>query len=100
MLGKEMYDRLAVAAEHLKRVGAGLNSAVGNYNKFVGSFERNVLSTGRKFKELNIEAGKKDIEALDAVEALPRYGEGAFADEVEATEDVPLLPAAVEAPKP
>jgi DNA recombination protein RmuC len=81
MLGKEMYDRLAVAAEHLKRVGAGLTSAVGNYNKFVGSFERNVLSTGRKFKELNIEAGKKDIDALDAVEALPRYGEGGFAEE-------------------
>ena len=90
LLGKEMYDRLAVAAEHLKRVGAGLNSAVGNYNKFVGSFERNVLSTGRKFKELNIDAGKKDIEALDAVEALPRYGEGGFADEGEPV----LLPAA------
>ncbi len=94
MLGKEMYDRLAVAAEHLKRVGAGLNSAVGNYNKFVGSFERNVLSTGRKFKELNIEAGKKDIEALDAVEALPRYGEGGFADEVGGQDGTLALPIA------
>lgn len=88
LLGKEMYDRLAVAAEHLKRVGAGLNSAVGNYNKFVGSFERNVLSTGRKFKELNIEAGKKEIEPMDAVEALPRYGEGG------GEEIAPDLPAA------
>lgn len=73
-LGKEMYDRLATASEHLKRVGAGLNSAVGNYNKFVGSFERNVLSTGRRFKELNIETGKKELEIVDEVEALPRYG--------------------------
>ncbi|MEO1044796.1 MAG: DNA recombination protein RmuC [Pseudomonadota bacterium] len=74
-LGKEMYDRLAISAEHLKRVGAGLNSAVGNYNKFVGSFERNVLSTGRRFAELNIETGKRDLEELPEIEALPRYGE-------------------------
>ncbi len=72
-LGKEMYDRIAVAAGHLKSVGSGLNSAVNNYNKFVGSFERNVMSTGRKFAELNIETGKKEIEDIASVEALPRY---------------------------
>jgi DNA recombination protein RmuC len=73
-LGKEMYDRIAVAAQHLKSVGSGLNSAVNNYNKFVGSFERNVMSTGRKFAELNIETGKRELEDLPPVEALPRYG--------------------------
>ncbi len=72
-LGKEMYDRLAVAGEHLKRMGSGLGSAVGNYNKFVGSFERNVMATGRKFAELNIETGKKDLEPVAEIEALPRY---------------------------
>jgi DNA recombination protein RmuC len=73
-LGKEMYDRIAVAAQHLKSVGSGLNSAVNNYNKFVGSFERNVMSTGRKFAELNIETGKRELEDVPVVEALPRYG--------------------------
>ncbi len=73
-LGKEMYDRIAVAAQHLKSVGSGLNSAVNNYNKFVGSFERNVMSTGRKFAELNIETGKRELEDVSAIEALPRYG--------------------------
>lgn len=73
-LGKEMYDRIAVAAGHLKSVGSGLNSAVNNYNKFVGSFERNVMSTGRKFSELNIETGKKEIDEIAPIEALPRYG--------------------------
>jgi DNA recombination protein RmuC len=73
-LGKEMYDRIAVAAQHLKSVGSGLNSAVNNYNKFVGSFERNVMSTGRKFAELNIETGSRELENIPAVEALPRYG--------------------------
>ena len=73
-LGKEMYDRIAVAAGHLKSVGSGLTSAVNNYNKFVGSFERNVVSTGRKFAELNIETGKRELEEVPLVEALPRYG--------------------------
>lgn len=72
-LGKEMYDRLAVAGEHLKRMGSGLGSAVGNYNKFVGSFERNIMATGRKFAALNIETGKKELEPVAEIEALPRY---------------------------
>ena len=80
-LGKELYDRLAVTSEHLKRVGAGLNSAVGNYNKFVGSYERNVLATGRRFAELNIETGKKAIEDVQELDALPRYGDSEEAAE-------------------
>ena len=76
-LGKEMYDRIAVAAGHLKSVGSGLSSAVNNYNKFVGSFERNVMSTGRKFAELNVETGKRELEDVPVVEALPRYGDAA-----------------------
>ncbi len=74
-LGKELYDRLAVAAGHLKTMGGGLSTAVNNYNKFVGSFERNVLSTGRKFKELNIEAGAREIDEVPALEELARYGD-------------------------
>ena len=74
-LGKDMYDRIAVAAQHLKSVGSGLNSAVNNYNKFVGSFERNVMSTGRKFAELNIETGSRSLDDVPLVEALPRYGD-------------------------
>jgi DNA recombination protein RmuC len=74
-LGKELYDRLAVAAQHLRTVGGGLSTAVNNYNRFVGSFERNVLSTGRKLKELNIETGARDLDDVPPVEALARYGE-------------------------
>jgi len=73
-LGKEMYERLVVVAGHLKRVGGGLNSAVENYNKFVGSFDRNLVSTGRKFRDLNIETGGREIEAVPPVEALARPG--------------------------
>jgi DNA recombination protein RmuC len=74
-MGGELYDRLAVAAEHMKRVGSGLSSAVDNYNKFVGSFERNVLSAGRRLRDKHIEIGKREIEAVPLIEASPRYAE-------------------------
>lgn len=74
-LGKAMYDRLAVAAGHLKTMGGGLTTAVNNYNKFVSSFESRVLVTGREFQKLNIETGAKAIDDVPPVEALPRYGE-------------------------
>ena len=72
-MGAELYDRLATAAEHLKRVGGGLESAVNNYNKFVGSFERNVLSSGRRLAEKGVEIGKREIDEVPLVESAPRY---------------------------
>ena len=85
--GAELYDRLAVAAEHMKRVGGGLETAVNNYNKFVGSFERNVLSAGRRLKDKGIEIGKREIEDVPLVEAAPRYVEAAASDD----EDEPTV---------
>lgn len=71
-IGAELYDRLRVASEHMKRVGGGLETAVANYNKFVGSFERNVLSSGRRMAEKGIEISK-EIEEVPLVEGAPRY---------------------------
>jgi DNA recombination protein RmuC len=88
-MGAELYDRLATAAEHLKRVGGGLESAVNNYNKFVGSFERNVLSSGRRLAEKGVEIGKREIDEVPRVEAAPRYN--AADGEAVATEH-PALP--------
>lgn len=72
--GAELYDRLAVAAEHLKRVGSGLEGAVNNYNKFVSSFERNVLTSGRRLKDQGIAIGKREIEDVPLIEAAARHG--------------------------
>ena len=85
-MGAELYDRLRVAAEHLKRVGGGLDSAVRNYNKFVGSFERNVLSSGKRLAEKGIEIGKAEIEEVPLVESTPNYNTSDAA-EVDALED-------------
>ena len=85
-MGGELYDRLAVSAEHLKRVGSGLETAVGNYNKFVGSFERNVLSAGRRLREKHIEIGKRELDEVPLVENAPRHGAG----------DAPAMPQLVD----
>jgi len=75
LLGKEMYERLAVAAGHLAGLGKSLNGSVSHYNKFVSSFENRVLVTGRKFRELSVETGSREIEAIEPVEALARLPE-------------------------
>ncbi len=72
-MGAELYSRLETAAQHLKRVGGGLETAVNNYNKFVGSFERNVLSSGKRLAEKGVEIGKREIEDVPLVESAPRY---------------------------
>lgn len=71
-LGKEMYERLATAATHLRRVGNGLNSAVDNYNKFVSSFDGRVLVTARRFQALNVDTGNASLDAVEPVDALAR----------------------------
>ena len=75
-LGKELHDRLAKAASDLRKVGGGLTSAVNNYNAFVSSFESRALVTARKFRDLNIDTGAREIDEVPPVEALARYGEG------------------------
>lgn len=71
-LGKEMFERLATAATHLKRVGGGLNSAVENYNKFLASFEGRVMVSARRFQALNIDTGNASLEPLDTVDVLAK----------------------------
>ena len=77
--GAELYDRLAVAADHLKGVGAGLDRAVRKYNDFVGSFERNVLTSGRRLKDKGIAIGKREIEDVPLLDSLPRHAGNADA---------------------
>jgi DNA recombination protein RmuC len=75
-MGAELYERLRVAADHLKRVGGGLETAVNNYNKFVGSFERNVLSSGKRLAEKGVDIGRAEIPEVPLVESAPRYTGG------------------------
>ncbi len=69
-LGAELYDRLGTFADHLGRVGSGLRSATGNYNKAVASLEGRVLVSARKMAELNGQT--KALEGPDQVDETPR----------------------------
>ena len=74
-LGKEMHDRLATAASKLANVGTHLNRAVGSFNDFTTSFEGRLMVTGRRFRDLNIEPGAKELDPLQPVDVLATRGE-------------------------
>lgn len=52
-LGRECYKRLKDFTAHLENAGKYLGQAVGAYNQAVGSFERRVLVSARRFDELD-----------------------------------------------
>ena len=72
-LGKDLYERMAVLAEHLNDVGQALGKSVAAYNRAVGSLETRILPAARKFKELGI-SSDKDIPMLEPAEIVPRKG--------------------------
>ena len=51
-VASELHDRLSTMAEHLAKVGRGLDSAVSAYNKAVGSYGSRVLVSARRLEGL------------------------------------------------
>ena len=70
-LGKDLYERMAVMAEHVNDVGQALAKSVSAYNKAVGSLETRILPAARRFKELGV-SSEKDIPSLGPVEIVSR----------------------------
>ena len=63
-LGRELYERLGTMTEHLVTLGKRLDGSVQAYNQTVGSFERRVLVSARKFPEHGVTASKDLPEVL------------------------------------
>lgn len=70
-IGVELHDRLATFTEHLSRLGGALDSSVEHFNKAVGSLDRRVLPSARRFKEMGISSAK-EIESPDQIEKQAR----------------------------
>lgn len=70
-LGKELYERMAVLAEHVNDVGQALSKSITAYNRAVGSLETRVLPAARKFRDLGV-SSDKEIPRLEPAELVPR----------------------------
>ena len=71
-LGRELYKRLSVMGGHVQVMGKALETAVGGYNKFVGSLETQVLTQARRFEELQADHEGRTVVELAPVEAAIR----------------------------
>ena len=66
-LGRELYERVGTMTEHLVTLGKRLDGSVQAYNQTVGSFERRVLVSARKFPEHGVSAAK-DLPEIGPIE--------------------------------
>ena len=71
-LGQELYKRLADMGSHMNRLGRSVGTMVESYNQAVGTLERRVLVTARKFEGLQVASSAKKIEEAKVVEPMPR----------------------------
>jgi DNA recombination protein RmuC len=90
-LGVDIYDRLAVLAEYLTKLGISLDASVENFNKVVGTVEGRVLVSARKIGELGAR-NEKQIGEVQVVDKRTRE----FAEALH-PEKSPLLPEQIEA---
>ncbi len=71
-LGRELYRRMAIMADHLGKVGDAIGQTVTRYNALLGSVESRVMPQARKFKELGAGDAGIDIAAAIPIEIAPR----------------------------
>lgn len=69
-LGRELYKRVSDLGNHMTRMGRHLGQVVDSYNQTVGTLERRVLVSARKFKTLD--NSNEDIEEIVAIDHIPR----------------------------
>jgi DNA recombination protein RmuC len=73
--GQELYQRLLTMSQHFSRLGDAIGKTVETYNQTVGSLEKNVLTSARKFKELS-PANAPQLEEISEIDLTPRRLDG------------------------
>lgn len=72
--GLELYKRLFTMGQHFVKLGEAIERTVSTYNDTLGSLERNVLSSARRFSELR-PANAEQMEEMNVVDSTPRRPE-------------------------
>ncbi len=70
-LAVELYDRLTTFAVHVGSLGKALGESVKAFNNTVGSLERRVLPSARRFTELGVQP-REPLPALKTIDDAPR----------------------------
>ena len=69
-LGRELYERVDTVLESVEKTGRGLETAIGAYNKTVGSIEGRMLATLRKFKDVGVTSA--ELTEISNIDSAPR----------------------------
>jgi DNA recombination protein RmuC len=69
-VGKELYDRFQPFLEHLNKTSNNMSQLINSYNNMVGSLEKRVLVSVRKFKELGA-SSTRELPDVKLVEKIP-----------------------------
>ena len=69
-LGRELYERVDTVLESVEKTGRGLETAIGAYNKMVGSIEGRMLATLRKFKDVGVTSA--ELTEISNIDSAPR----------------------------
>jgi DNA recombination protein RmuC len=73
--GREFYQRLETFVKHLSAVGKNIDSSIDSYNKAVGSLDRRLMPSAKRFQELGI--SETEIESPKQIDT--RSSESSFA---------------------
>jgi len=67
----QLYERVTTFVSHLSNVGKALGDSVRAFNNTIGSLERRVLPSARRFTELGVQPAER-IGSPKPLEELPR----------------------------
>ncbi|KCZ48964.1 MULTISPECIES: DNA recombination protein RmuC [unclassified Hyphomonas] len=82
-LGADLYTRMGVMLGHIEKLGKSLNGSVDHFNSMMGSFDKRVLPTLRKFEDMKIAPPNKTPAEPKPIESranTPESGQLDFGD--------------------